>query len=134
MAVCILFFLGEADIDAIEENCKELGKDLNWLVNLMFWIHFACYIFMQISMVHSKLPKPMRGCSKHLGLVAMPLIQGAVLYIFDFITYEKEVCVGKLGQLEWWIKIEVYVFYIYMALTPWVLLKSRFFNSGLVKN
>lgn len=36
--------------------------------------------------------------------------------------------------MEKWLKIEVQQFYIYLALTPWILLKSRFMNTGVVQN
>ena len=119
----------ETTMDESAEN-----KEKVTIAQLMKWVHLTCFVLMQIELVSHYFPTHIQSFFKHLAFLTMPLMQASVLYIFDFYTANQELGCSDKSMIDWWIKIEIYQFYIYIALTPWTLLKSRFLNTGLVQN
>jgi hypothetical protein len=71
---------------------------------------------------------------KDLEFFSIPIYQGSILYIFDFLTIENlGECKNAVAKHSWWLDIEVLTFYIYMSIVVLTLLKSRFFNVGVLR-
>lgn len=113
--------------------CHREFAEYDYMIWLMQSIHFTCFLFLVLPLFWSYLPRVMLLMVSHLPFFTLPIYQGGILYLFEFMT-RSDVCADQLGSMHQFLDLEIIQFYFYMALTPWVLVKSRIINIGLVQN
>ena len=72
--------------------------------------------------------------SSNLSMITIPLCQGVILYLMDALYKDQEGCSQWLGNMDWWVRIEVYTFFAYLVTIILVMIKSRFTHVGVVQN
>lgn len=115
-------------------QCNETITQYNQLVTLMYSVHVLCFLFMVSQLIaHYHNREGVYGAIKRLSLLMIPLYQGSILYLVDVNNQETQ-CQPELGNMIHWIDMEILTFFIYIALIPWILLKSRFTRIGILQN
>ena len=123
-------------------ECFETYSLHRYMMTLTMVVHSVCAFMMLIQVLSITQTKccskgvgyGFQTLSSNLSMITIPLYQGVILYLMDALYKDQEGCSQYLGNMDWWVRIEVYTFFAYLVIIICVMIKSRLTHVGVVQN